>query len=91
MIPLHDKYSGQILNFPPYETVASFSKNLNKETDTSILHTLSLSSTILIKYTTYNRPPLLVLSYFETARNTPIHLCKTVSTASRRLNRAPSH
>lgn len=27
MIPLHDKYSGQILNFPPYETVASFSKN----------------------------------------------------------------
>lgn len=57
MIPLHDKYSGQILNFPPYETVASFSKNLNKGTDTSILHTLSLSSTILIKYTTYTLQP----------------------------------
>lgn len=88
MIPLHDKYSGQILNFPPYETVASFSKNLNKGTDTSILHTLS--STILIKYTTYTlqptSPPRVI-----TFRNTPIHLCKTVSTASRRLNRAPSH
>lgn len=88
MIPLHDKYSNQILNFPPYETVASFSKNLNKETDTSILHTLS--STILIKYTTYTlqptSPPRVI-----TFRNTPIHLCKTVSTASRRLNRAPSH
>lgn len=88
MIPLHDKYSGQILNFLPYETVASFSKNLNKGTDTSILHTLS--SMILIKYTTYTlqptSPPRVI-----TFRNTPIHLCKTVSTASRRLNRAPSH